>query len=425
MTAPASKGAAPTRPLYHEDGTRLTFTATVQAISRQARNGQASNGQEVALDATAFYPQGGGQNGDAGTLRWPGGEARVTDTRKDKAIGVVWHRLEGEAPPPGTAVTGEVDAARRWQNMQRHSGEHLLAQAFFRVNPAFEVAAVSMAGAECTLDLRGDPAEVHVRAAEALLRRVLGRGDLTLETPNVPDTDLHLYPLRRPPQVSGQVRLVIFRDEQGEIFDASACGGTHVPRASMAAPVVVLRAERHRAGLTRVVFMAGEEASEYLSGVYRDARNLAGQFSAPVEDLGTRVDALRAERDALSAQAAGLRRDLAAALIAAAPARDVAGRPTREFTAPDPEVLLALLGGVLSGSVLLGVTPAGRCGVASACPDVNAAQVLRAALERTAGKGGGRADLAQGQTADPEGFLGAAREALAAHLASTAPAGAE
>ncbi|WP_034351884.1 serine-tRNA(Ala) deacylase AlaX, partial [Deinococcus phoenicis] len=259
-----------TRPLYHEAPTRLTFTATVTEVREGA----------AALDATAFYPEGGGQNGDAGVLRWPGGEVRVRETRKDRASGMIWHELAGPAggvsagtvPAVGTPVTGEVDAARRWRNMARHSAEHLLAQAFHRVNPAFGVAAVSMRNAEGTLDLTGDPTEADIQAAEALLRETLARTDLTLDTPTVPETELHRYPLRREAKVRGNVRLVIFRDAGGTPFDVSACGGTHVPRASLAAPVVVLRSERIRGGLTRVVFMAGEEASEYLSGVYREAR---------------------------------------------------------------------------------------------------------------------------------------------------------
>lgn len=136
-----------TRALYHHDPVQLTFAATVSA----------SQGQEVALDATAFYPAGGGQSADHGVLRWASGEARVTDTRKNKATGQIWHTLDGSLPSVGTALTGEVDAARRWRHMARHSGEHLLAQAFVRVNPAFAVDAVNMTNPECTLDLRGAP----------------------------------------------------------------------------------------------------------------------------------------------------------------------------------------------------------------------------------------------------------------------------
>ena len=79
-----------TRALYHlpgPEGQALAFAAEVRAV------GETGGAPEVALDRTAFYPEGGGQSGDAGRLTWEGGEAAVTDTRKDKASGVVWHRL--------------------------------------------------------------------------------------------------------------------------------------------------------------------------------------------------------------------------------------------------------------------------------------------------------------------------------------------
>lgn len=391
--------------LYHQSPTLplLTFTATVV----DAREGA------VALDATAFYPEGGGQNGDAGALRWPGGEARVLDTRRDKPSGVVWHEVEGTLPPVGAEVTGEVDAARRWRHMARHSAEHLLAQAFLRVNPAFRVAAVSMRNAESTLDLEGDPAEADVEAAEALLRETLARSDLTLETPTVPEADLGHYPLRRETRVRGDVRLVIFRDADGTPFDVSACGGTHVPRAGMVAPVVVVRTERIRSGLTRVVFMAGEEASAFLTGVYRDARVLAQRFSVPVPALPERVAALGTERDALKAEAATLRERLAVALAETAPLEEVAGVPLRWLTLNDAALLPAALAATPAGEVRAALAPGGRCGVGSGRADVSAGELLGAALKVTGGKGGGRPALAQGTTGSPGEFRQAVRRVLA------------
>ncbi|UQN06372.1 alanyl-tRNA editing protein [Deinococcus sp. QL22] len=391
-----------TRALYYEDGTKLTFDSVVNDIS----------GSEVALDATAFYPEGGGQNGDAGRLTWAGGTAAVLDTRKDKATGLIWHKLEGAPPPVGTPVSGQVDAARRWRQMQRHSGEHLLAQAFRRVNPAFSVAAVGMRSPECTLDLEGDPAEMHVHAAETLLRETLGRADLTLDTPTVAEDDLHLYAPRRETKVRGQVRLVIFRDSAGEAFDVSACGGLHVPRASLAAPVVILRTERIRAGLTRVVFMAGEEAGEYLARVYGEARALAQGFSVPVDCLHERVAAVVGERDALKAEASALRAQLAATLLGAAPTETVNGLPVRCVTLDDVTLLLPTLNAVPDGEIVLALAPGGRCGMATPRDDVNAGAMLSAVLKATGGKGGGKPAIAQGTTPQPDGFFAAIKEAL-------------
>ncbi|ADV68245.1 alanine--tRNA ligase-related protein [Deinococcus maricopensis] len=384
---------------FRDDPTRLTFDARVMEV----RDGA------VALDGTCFYPEGGGQNADAGTLAWAGGEVRVVDVQRE--AGVVWHRVDGPAPAVGEAVMGRVEAGRRWRHMERHSGEHLLAQAFVRIHPRLRVAAVSMRSAECTLDLEGDPTEAEVRAAEALLREVIRR-DLRLETVTVPESELGSYPLRRPPQVRGDVRLVMFRDEAGELFDVSACGGTHVPRAAVVAPVVVLRTERVRGGLTRVVFMAGEEAQAYLGGVYRDARALAGTFSTGVEGLSERVEALRAERDALSAELKQARTQLAAALTLQVTPESLNGAPVRFVALPDARLLPDVLEATPAQEVVVAFAPDGRVGVGSARADVQAGQALKVALGASGGRGGGRPDRAQGQTPDVDAFLRAARTHL-------------
>ena len=85
----------------------------------------------VVLDRTVFYARGGGQPGDTGTLRWDGGEARVADTVK--ASGEVLHVLEeGATPPPaGTAVTAEIDWARRHTLMRTHTALHALSGIVF------------------------------------------------------------------------------------------------------------------------------------------------------------------------------------------------------------------------------------------------------------------------------------------------------
>ncbi|MDV6375543.1 alanyl-tRNA editing protein [Deinococcus arenicola] len=381
-----------TRALYHEDSTQLTFSASVQAV----------NGSEVALDATAFYPAGGGQSADHGVWGWSEEETRVTDTRKDKATDIIWHKLEGTLPAVGTQIAGEVDAARRWRHMARHSGEHLLAQAFVRIDLAFAVDAVNMTHPECTLDLRGDPTEADVRAAETLLRETLVRQTLTLDTPIVLKDELENYPLRRETKIRGQVRLVIFRDRNGQPFDVSACGGTHVPNASLAAPVVVLRTERIRGGVTRVVFMAGEEASRYLGIVYRDARALAQGFSVPVERLTERVEALRSDLAEAKAEAAKLREALARSLVVPIPP-DAGG--VRFVQVDDAALLLPVLTDIPAGEVRVALAKGGRCGIASGRQDIHAGEVLRAALAITGGKGGGRPELAQGSTLKPDDFL--------------------
>ncbi|WP_291426214.1 alanine--tRNA ligase-related protein [Deinococcus sp.] len=391
-----------TRALYHQSQ-QLYFQSQVVAVQ----------GAEVALAATAFYPASGGQSSDEGRLTWDGGQVSVMGVRKDKATGTVWHRLAGESIPQlGAQVSGEIDPDKRWRHTQRHSAEHLLAQAFARISPAFQVAAVSMTAPECHLDLLGQPAETHIRAAENLLRRTLGRDELTLETPIVPEDQLGHYPLRREAKVSGEVRLVMYRDALGEYFDVSACGGTHVPRAAMCAPVVVLRHERIKQGLTRVTFMAGEEASEYLGQVYQETRALSQQLSVPVGSVGVRVEALLAEREQQNVQLAALHGQLARQLVAAAPAEEVGAFRVRALRLEDVALLLPALQAVAPGEVVIGTAPEGRCGLSQNGLTLDAGRLLRSALALSGGKGGGRTDLAQGTASDPEKFVEALRAEL-------------
>ena len=398
----------PTQPLYYADSTQLRFTALVTQV----------DGQKVALSASTFYPEGGGQNADVGALAWDGGEAQVSDTQKDKAdkdkanggSGVIWHTLSGDVPKVGEAVRGEVDAQSRWRNMQRHSGEHLLAQAFFRLSPAFAVAAVSMRSAECTIDLQGQPGEAEVRAAETLLRETLGRRQLRLRTVEVPEAELERYPLRRTTKISGAVRLVIFEDDHG-FFDVSACGGLHVPWAAQAGPVTVLRTERIKGDLTRIVFVAGEEAGDLLGQMYQQSRALAATFSAGPADLTARVDALRTAHTDGAAQLSALRLALVKHQIAAAPTEQLGQVMVRVLHLADPALLPAALNAVPEGELLLLTAPGGRVGLGSA-GGVHAGDLLRAALKVSGGKGGGKPEAAQGQTDDLDRLVGALRSAL-------------
>lgn len=106
--------------LYQMDSYLQQFDATVRAV----------DGQAVALDRTAFYPGGGGQPHDLGTLTWAAGTARVIKAQKQGDI--VWHTLEGATPPVGTPVHGTLDWERRYQLMRTHTALHVLCGVVWR-----------------------------------------------------------------------------------------------------------------------------------------------------------------------------------------------------------------------------------------------------------------------------------------------------
>jgi misacylated tRNA(Ala) deacylase len=109
-----------TTPLYHTDAYLKEFDATVTAVE----------GQAVSLDRTAFYPGGGGQPNDLGSLA--SGDHVWNITKVRKAGDIVWHEVEGEPPAVGTAVHGILDWERRYKLMRTHTAMHILCGVVFR-----------------------------------------------------------------------------------------------------------------------------------------------------------------------------------------------------------------------------------------------------------------------------------------------------
>ena len=106
--------------LYLRDSYLHEFDARVTAVQEHA----------VALDRTAFFPGGGGQPADAGTLDWNGAPAPVVELRRDGDL--VWHVFDGAPPSADTPVRGRVDWARRYAIMRHHSALHVLVGIVYR-----------------------------------------------------------------------------------------------------------------------------------------------------------------------------------------------------------------------------------------------------------------------------------------------------
>src|SRR5262245_37047067 len=112
-----------TERLYYRDSHLLEFDARVVDVSERDDGVIA-----VTLDRTAFYPTGGGQPNDTGTL----GEARVIDCIDVEAEGVL-HVVQGPVPQIGDPVHGRIDSPRRLDHMQQHTGQHILSAALVKL----------------------------------------------------------------------------------------------------------------------------------------------------------------------------------------------------------------------------------------------------------------------------------------------------
>jgi len=192
----------------------------------------------IRLGATVFYPAGGGQPGDTGTLRFAGGEVPIADTVKgDGADEVIHVPAPGAAPPaPGTAVVAEIDWARRHRHMRFHTCLHLLCAA---VPYPVTGGRIGTDKAHLDFDLQG--AAVEKEAVEARLNALVQAGHRV--TPRwITDDELAASPeLVRtmsvaPPVGQGRVRLL-----EVDGVDLQACGGTHVANTAEIGPVAVLR----------------------------------------------------------------------------------------------------------------------------------------------------------------------------------------
>src|SRR5882762_7865299 len=239
--------------LYLRDPYLTRFSARVVSLADLA-------GRPAAvLDRSAFYPEGGGQPGDRGTLA---GAAVVDVQEKD---GAVLHVLD--KPLPTGEVEGVVDWQRRFDHMQQHHGQHLLSAAFERVLEA-PTTSFHLGERTCTIDLdcsisRLD--EPALRSAEAAANETVWR-DLPVVARDFGAEERARLPLRKEPVKGDRVVLV-------EGVDASPCGGTHPARTGEVGCIAVLKAQKWGEGKSRVEFACGarvvrllHEASEVLGG---------------------------------------------------------------------------------------------------------------------------------------------------------------
>lgn len=202
--------------LYQTDSYIQEFAATVTAVE----------GQAVALDRTAFYPGGGGQPHDTGTLTWAGGSARVVKVYKQGDE--VWHLLEGDLPPVGTPVHGALDWERRYQLMRTHTALHLLCGVVWRDYGAL-VTGGNMDPLQGRMDFEFETLHKDLVAEiEARVNAEIARGrpvrvallprDRAFQIPDLIRTKINLLP----PHIQ-EVRVV-----EIEGLDLQADGGTHV-----------------------------------------------------------------------------------------------------------------------------------------------------------------------------------------------------
>lgn len=258
---------AVTERLYYYDSHLIEFDARVVDVTDRV-----SGWTAVVLDRTAFYPTGGGQPGDTGTLNG----ARVVECIDDGDKGVL-HVIQGTAPLREAAVHGRVDWSRRMDHMQQHTGQHILSQAFVALfNAPTRSFRVLETSCEIDVDLSNPTAEIIERGVE-LANNVIWE-DRTITIRNVTSDEAASLPLRKESARAGDLRLI-----EIEGFDLTPCGGTHAYRTGEVGMIAVRSWERAK-GLTRIEFVAGTRALADYRKANKSAREVAALFSTGRDD---------------------------------------------------------------------------------------------------------------------------------------------
>lgn len=268
-----------TRKLYYEDCHLCRFSAVVTGCEKVEK------GWQVTLDATAFYPEGGGEAPDMGTL----GGVNVLDVQEED--GQIRHLCDGPLTV-GETVTGEIDWARRFDLMQQHTGEHIISglvyEKFGYMNTGFHVGADVM-----EVDFDGpisvdDLAEIEGKANEAVWENI----PLKCWIPTPEELPTVFYRTKR--ALTWPVRIV-----QVPGYDSCACCGIHVKNTGEVGLIKILSCTALRGGV-RLELVCGGRAYRHIVTVFEENRKVSQAFSAPMNATGEAAlrmnEALAAEK---------------------------------------------------------------------------------------------------------------------------------
>ncbi|MBQ9968487.1 MAG: alanyl-tRNA editing protein [Oscillospiraceae bacterium] len=263
-----------TEKLFYLDSHQKAFTATVISCE------PGKHGYEVVLDRTCFYPEGGGQPGDRGTL----GGVQVTDTRERD--GEIFHLCDAPLEE-GDLVEGILDWDYRFHLMQQHSGEHILSgfihEAFGYNNVGFHM------GADCvTIDFDGPLTAADLRKLEQKANRYIFENH-PVQTLIPAQEELAQIPYRSKKELTGEVRIVEFPGA-----DLCACCGVHVKHTGEIGPVKIISSQKFHDGV-RLEFLAGEAALGYMFPCCEENKKISGMLS--VKPLETSAAAERLCRE--------------------------------------------------------------------------------------------------------------------------------
>jgi alanyl-tRNA synthetase len=407
--------------LYYANSFLTTFAATVTDVRELARNGGESVWQ-IALDRTAFYPTSGGQPHDTGMLRATsrGGAAIdvLVEAVEEDEGGEVWHMVR-KPLAAGTHVEAEIDWERRFDHMQQHTGQHLLSAIFERELRAPTVS-FHLGDATSTIDVACGVIAAHtLERIERLANQTIAE-DRPVSVRTVDRTEaeamLAAGDLRKLPERSGTIRVIEIAD-----CDRNACGGTHVRATGQIGALLIRSVEKVSRGF-RVEFVCGLRAVASARADHAVLEQLTVTLSAGPAEMMAAVDRLKGEAKAGVKERQRLREELAdyqasrlAVEVAIHGGLRLVDRCWKDRDGDYIRLLASRLCSAAPSTVAIlcsqEADPARVILARSLDLNFHCGNLLKEALAQFGMRGGGSADLAQGDI--PVALADALRAALA------------
>ena len=364
-----------TRKLYYEDPHLAHFSATVLSCEK------AEKGYRIILDQTAFYPEGGGQACDLGTL----GNAQVLDVQEQDTAVV---HLCSQPLTPGETVEGRIDWARRFDQMQQHTGEHIVSGIVFETygfhNSGFHMGADGM-----EVDFDGIIPQADIPRIEAQANAYVWQNlPVRCFIPSPQELQTIFYRTKR--ELPWPVRIVQIPD-----VDSCACCGIHTAFTGEVGLIKISSCVKLRGGV-RLVMRCGQRALEHIHTVYEQNRLVSQAFSAQMEKTG---EAAQKMLDSLAAEK--LRSGALQKQVFAAIAKEFAGQEHVLYFAEKPESgqlreLADAIAGQISGHVALFSGADGHYQYCLASRGEDLRQLNKEMTNTLSGKGGGKPNFQQG-----------------------------
>lgn len=279
-----------TEKIYDTDAYCQSFQAQVISC------GESKNGFELILDRTAFYPEGGGQPGDYGSLALlaaDGSQAeivRIKDTQEKD--GDVIHLAE-QYVEPGTLVQGQIDWIHRFDLMQNHSGEHIVS-GLIHARYGYNNVGFHMGSDTITVDLDGEFSVEDMREFERQANQIVWANTKT-DIRVYSEEEIKKLEYRSKKELHGQVRIVTF-----EGADTCACCGTHVRYTGEIGLIKLISLEKFREGV-RMEMLCGRRALNYMNEMWEQNRQISVMLSAKPGETAAAVMRLKesAQRDSI------------------------------------------------------------------------------------------------------------------------------